>query len=135
MGGVAQKMVPRDGVEPPAPAFLAALSDLTVEWRRGEYKMRKTIQLEVEVTMDESLEQRVIAAARQRFDELRRAAAPNHERENLERVAGEEVIPNVTAAMMELIGANDLLEELGVEFSTVSGHETFEEVFRDHEIG
>jgi len=96
--------------------------------------MRKTIKLEVEVTLDESLEERVIAAARKHLDGLGQTAVPEDESENLEKVPAEELIPDAAAAIMELIGANDLLEEVGVELTAVSSCEAPKEEFRPHEI-
>jgi hypothetical protein len=96
--------------------------------------MRKTIKLEFEVTLDESLEGRVIAAARKHFDEPSQTAVPEDESEDLERVPAEEIIPDAAAAVMELIGANDLLEEAGVELTAVSSREAPKEELRRHEI-
>ena len=96
--------------------------------------MRKKIKLEIEVTLDESIEERVIAVARKHFDELGQAAVPKDESENREEVPADEFIPDVAAAIMELIGANDLLEEAGVELTDVSSRETPEEEFRPLEV-
>jgi hypothetical protein len=96
--------------------------------------MRKTIRLEVEVTLDESLERRVIAAARRYFDEIGQDEEPKEESENREKVPAEEFIPDATAAIMELIGANDRLEEVGVELTAVFCRETPQEESRPHEI-
>ncbi len=92
--------------------------------------MRKKIRLELEVTLDENLEERLIAAARKHFDELAQAAVPEYKRE---KVPAEEVIPDATAAIIELIGLNDLLEKLGVEFTAVSSREIPQEGFFPHE--
>jgi hypothetical protein len=92
--------------------------------------MRKKIKLEIEVTLDESIEERVIAVARKHFDELGQAAVPKDESENREEVSADEFIPDAAAAIMELIGANGLLEELGVELTSVSSRQTHEEEFR-----
>src|SRR5208283_293190 len=42
-------------------------------------------------------------------------------------IPAEEYVPNAVAAIMELIGANDLLEKSGVEVTVVSGREAPEE--------
>jgi hypothetical protein len=98
--------------------------------------MRKTITLEVEVTLDESAEESVIQAACEHYSEVGGSRVPvDHKVERWREVPAEEFIPDTVSAIMELIAENDLLEELGVEFTTVAGHETPEEVFRTHEIG
>ena len=75
--------------------------------------MRKTITLEVEVTFSESEEQRVIQAAREHYNEVGQARVPlDDEGERWREVPAEEFIPDTVSAIMELIGANDLLEEL-----------------------
>jgi hypothetical protein len=43
--------------------------------------------------------------------------------ERWRKIPAEEFIPDVVAAIMELIGANDLLEEAGVEVTAVSTSE------------
>jgi hypothetical protein len=98
--------------------------------------MRKTITLEVEVTLDESAEESVIQAAREHYSEVGGSRVPlDHKGERWREVPAEEFIPDTVSAIMELIAENDLLEELGVEFTTVSGHETPDEAFRAHGIG
>ena len=94
--------------------------------------MRKTIRLEAEVTLDDSLEQDVLAAARKRSTELGKKAVPKDEGGDRKRHA-EVLIPNATAASMELISVNDLLEKVGVEFTAVSSCGTSQEGFRPHE--
>ena len=96
--------------------------------------MKKKIKLEVEVAMDESIEERVIAVARKRFEEQGQAAVPKDESENREKVPADEFIPDAAAAIMELIGANDLLEEVGVELTVVSSRETPQEEFCTREM-
>ena len=96
--------------------------------------MRKTIKLELEVTMDERLEKRVITTARKHFVDLSEAVVLNNRGEDREKAPAEEVISDVAAAMMELIGANDLIDELGVEVTAVSGREISHEKFHPHEI-
>ena len=95
--------------------------------------MRKKIRLEVEVTLDDSVEERVIAVARKHFTELEETTVPKDENEDPERVA-EALIPDAAAAIMELISANDLLEDVGVEFTTVSSRVTFQEESRPRQL-
>jgi hypothetical protein len=59
---------------------------------------------------------------------------PNDESENLGKVPAEEIIPNGEGALLELIGPNDLLEEVGIEFTAVSGREIPQEDSCPHEI-
>jgi hypothetical protein len=84
--------------------------------------MKKTIKLEVEVTLDESAKQRAIQVARAHYSEMGQATAPLDDKpDHWREVPPEEFIPDAEAAVMELIGANDLLEKAGVEVTAVSG--------------
>jgi len=86
--------------------------------------MRKTITLEVEVTVDESVEQRAIQVARDHFGKVGGSRIPlDHKVERRREVSPEEFIPDTVSAMMELVAANDLLEEAGVEVTGVSVRE------------
>ena len=86
--------------------------------------MRKTITLEVEVTVDESVEQRAIQVAREYYSKVGGSRVPlDHKGERWREVPPEEFIPDTVSAMMELIGANDLLEEADVEVTAVSARE------------
>jgi len=96
--------------------------------------MRKKIKLEVEVTLDENVEQRAIQIARKRYSEVGRARAPlDGEGDRWRDVPAEEFIPDAEAAITELIGANDLLDEAGVEVTSVSGPEPELEELRPRE--
>jgi hypothetical protein len=82
--------------------------------------MRKTITLEVEVTLDESVEENVIQVARKHYGEEAQARVPLDDKgECWREVTAEEFIPDAVSAIMELIAANDLLEEAGVEMTAV----------------
>jgi hypothetical protein len=86
--------------------------------------MKKTIKFEVEVTLDESVEQQTIHLARKHYCEVGQATVPVDDKGQRWRdVPAEEFIPDAGAAIMELIGANDLLEKAGVEVTAVSGPE------------
>jgi len=86
--------------------------------------MKRTIKLEVEVTLDESAEHRAIQVARKHYREVGRATAPLDDKgDRWREIPAEEFIPDAEAAIMELIGANDLLEKAGVEVTAVSGPE------------
>jgi len=96
--------------------------------------MKKRIKLEVEVTLDESVEQQVIHVARKHYCEVGQATEPLDDKgQHWRDVPAEEFIPDVEAAIMELIGANALLEEAGVEVTAVSGPEPQREQFRSQE--
>jgi hypothetical protein len=92
--------------------------------------MKKTIKLEVEVTLDKSVEQRAIQVAREHYREVGQARAPLDDKGDCWReVPAEEFIPDAGTAMMELIGANDLLDNLGAEVTAVSSLELQREEF------
>jgi hypothetical protein len=96
--------------------------------------MKKTIKLEVEVTLDESVEQQVILVARKHYCEMGQATVPLDDKGRHWRdVPAEEFIPDNESAIMELIGANDLLEKAGVEVTAVSGPEPQREEFGSQE--
>src|SRR5437016_11637851 len=96
--------------------------------------MTKTNKLEVEVTLDESVEQRAIQVARQHYREVGQATVPlNDKGDRWRDVPAEEFIPDAEAAIMELIGANDLLEKAGAEVTAVSGLEPQREELRRQE--
>ena len=93
--------------------------------------MRKTIKLEVEVTLDESVQQHVILAAREHYVDHGQARVPLDDKsERWREIPAEEFIPDAVSAIMELIGANDLLERAGVEVTAVSSCETPQSQFR-----
>ena len=77
--------------------------------------MRKTVRLEVEGTLDDSLEERVIAAARKRFTKPGQTAVPKDESEDRERVA-EVLIPEAPQGSCECSGEGDwrLMESIGL---------------------
>jgi hypothetical protein len=96
--------------------------------------MNRTIKLEVEVTLDESVEQQAIHVARKHYCEVGQATVPLDDKGRHWRdVPAEEFIPDVEAAIMELIEANDLLEQAGVEVTAVSGPEPQREEFCSQE--
>jgi len=87
--------------------------------------MAKTIKLEVEVTLDESVEQHVIQVARTYYSEVGQATVPLDDKgEHWREVAAEEIIPDAVSAVMELVGANDFFEKAGVKVTAVSGRES-----------
>ncbi len=86
--------------------------------------MRRTIRLEVELTLGDSGEQHVIQVARKHYGEAGQARVPlDNKCERWREIPAEEFIPDIATAVMELIGANDLLEEAGVEVTAVSANE------------
>jgi hypothetical protein len=86
--------------------------------------MRKTITLEVEVTVDESVEQRAIQVAREHYTKVGGSRVPlDHKGKPWREVPPEEFVPDAVSAMMELIGANDLLEVAGVEVTAVAARQ------------
>jgi len=86
--------------------------------------MSKTIKVEVEVTFDESVEQQLIQVAREHYCEVGKATAPLDDKgDRWREISAEEFIPNAEAAVMELIGANELVERAGAEVTAVSGLE------------
>jgi hypothetical protein len=96
--------------------------------------MSKTIKVEVEVTFDESVEQRLIQIAREHYCEVGKATAPLDDKgDRWREIPAEEFIPDAVAAIIELIGANDLLEEAGVEVTAVSVREPWRERSRPQE--
>ncbi|HEV2495313.1 MAG TPA: hypothetical protein VG204_19830 [Terriglobia bacterium] len=96
--------------------------------------MTKTIKLEIEVTLDDSVEQRAIQVAREHYREVDQATIPVDDKgDRWREVPAEEFIPDAETAIMELIGANDLLEKAGVEVTAVSGLEPQREELRRQE--
>jgi len=83
--------------------------------------MSKTIKVEVEITFDESVEQRLIQIAREHYREVGKASAPLDDKgDRWREIPAEEFIPDAIGAIMELKGANDLLDKAGVEVTAVS---------------
>src|SRR6516164_7377015 len=96
--------------------------------------MNKIIKLEVEVSLDESVEQQVIHVARKHYCEVGQAMVPLDDKGRHWRdVPAEEFIPDAEAAIMELIGANDLVEKAGAGVTAVSGPEPQREKCRSQE--
>jgi len=86
--------------------------------------MRKTITLELEATLDESVEESVIQVAREHYSEVGGSRVTlDHKGVRWREVPAEEFIPDTVSAIMELIAANDLLEEAGVEMTAVSARQ------------
>jgi hypothetical protein len=86
--------------------------------------MAKTIKLEVEVTLDETGEQRAIQVARAHYGRGAKATEPLDDKNEWWReIPSEEFIPDAEAAIMELIGANVPLETAGAEVTAVSVRE------------
>jgi len=97
--------------------------------------MKRTIKLEIEVTLDESVQQRAIQVApRKHYREVGNATAPLDDKgDRWREIPAEEFIPDAEAAIMELIGANDLLDMAGIEVTAVSGPEPQREELRPQE--
>jgi hypothetical protein len=57
---------------------------------QGECVLRKTITLEVEVTVDESVEQHAIQVAREHYRKMGRSRAPLDIAQQLQNITGEE---------------------------------------------
>jgi hypothetical protein len=93
--------------------------------------MAKTIKLEVEVTLDETGEQSAIQVAREHYGRVGKATEPLDDNGGRWReIPADEFIPDAVAAIMELIGANNLLEEAGAEVTAVSSREPRQEELR-----
>ncbi|MBZ5562730.1 MAG: hypothetical protein LAP13_09945 [Acidobacteriia bacterium] len=91
---------------------------------KGECVMRKTITLEIAVSVDESVEQRAIQVAREHYSKAGGSRVRlDHKGERWREALPEEFIPDTVSAMIELIGANHLLEDAGVEVTAVSARE------------
>ena len=96
--------------------------------------MKKTIKIEVEVTLAEGVEQQVVEVAREHYREAGQARVPLDDKADRWReVPAEEFIPDAETAIMELIGTNDLLEKAGAEVTSVSGLELQREELRGEE--
>ena len=85
--------------------------------------MRKCYRLVLEINLDEAGEVNAIRVARSHFRRTEPASTPV----NWNRIAGkwrkitaEEWMPDAEIAIMELIDANDLLDEAGIEVTSVS---------------
>jgi len=90
--------------------------------------MAKTMKLEVEVTRRDGGEERAIQVAREHYSRGAKATAPLDDKsERWREIPSEEFIPDAAAAMMELIGANVLLETAGAEVTAVSVREPWRE--------
>jgi hypothetical protein len=90
--------------------------------------MVKTMTLEVEVTLRDGGEERAIQVAREHYGRGAKATKPLDDKsERWRQIPSEEFIPDAAAAMVELIGANVLLETAGAEVTAVSVVETWRE--------
>jgi hypothetical protein len=89
--------------------------------------MAKTIKIEVEASLDETGEQVAIRVARERYGLVGKATEPLDDNGGRREIPAEEFIPDVVAAIMDLIGSNDLLEQAGVEVTAVSVREPWQE--------
>jgi hypothetical protein len=85
--------------------------------------MKKSYRLVLEINLDDADEANAILLARSHFRRTGPASAPV----NWNRIAGkwrkitaEDWIPDAEKAIMELIDANDLLDEAGIEVTSVS---------------
>jgi len=85
--------------------------------------MKKSYRLILEVDLDEAEEQNAVRVARRHFRQTGPATTPA----NWSRIAGRwrrisarEWIPEAEIAIMELVDANDLLDEAGIEVTSVS---------------
>ena len=83
--------------------------------------MKKTYKLEVELALDDQDEARVIELARENF---RKSASPAvivwSDGSPGRELSTEESVANTADALIELVGANAILEEAGVEVTSVS---------------
>jgi len=85
--------------------------------------MKKNYRLILEVNLDEADEKNVIRMARSHFRRTGPASAPvnwNRIGGKWRRVSAKEWIPDAEIAIMVLIDANDLLDEAGIEVTSVS---------------
>lgn len=85
--------------------------------------MKKSYMLILEVNLDEADEVKAIQVARSHFRRAGPASAPvdwNRIAGKWRKVTAEEWIPDSDIAIMELIDANDLLDEAGIEVTSVS---------------
>jgi hypothetical protein len=85
--------------------------------------MKKSYRLILEVALDEADEQNAVRVARRHFRRKGPASTPvnwNRIGGKWRRVFAKEWIPDAEIAIMELIDANDLLEEAGIEVTSVS---------------
>jgi hypothetical protein len=83
--------------------------------------MRKVYKLELEVTLEEAEEQKVIQAARDHFLARGGARAPvDSAGETWRDIPAEEALPDVVGAIMELAGDDAELEEAGIEVVSLS---------------
>jgi len=85
--------------------------------------MKKSYRLILEVDLDQADEQNAVMVARRHFRRAGPAGTPvnwNRIGGKWRRVSAREWIPNAEIAIMELIDANGLLDEAGIEVTTVS---------------
>jgi hypothetical protein len=96
--------------------------------------MAKTIKLEIEVALDEGVEERAIQIARTHYSEVGQATVPLDDKgARWREISAEEFIPDAVSAVMELVGANDLLDKAGVKVMAVSGCESQREELREQQ--
>ena len=82
--------------------------------------MTKKVKFEIELTMTEGAEQRVIEIARKRYSESGKTRTPVGGSRGYRKAPPEKFIPNAVSALMEMIGSNELIEDAGVEVTSVS---------------
>jgi hypothetical protein len=83
--------------------------------------MTKKVKIEIEITMTEEAEHRVIQIARKHYCVPGKTRTPVGKCHGFRRFPPEEFIPNAASALIELIGSNELLADAGVEVTAVSG--------------
>lgn len=84
--------------------------------------MKKTYRLVLEVSLNEADEQNAVRVARSHFRRTGPASTPvnwNRIGGKWRRMTAEEWIPDAQKAIIELIDANDLLDEAGIELTSV----------------
>lgn len=85
--------------------------------------MRKKYTLVLEVDLEDTDEQNAIQVARSHYRQAGPGSTPVNWNARIwkwRRITAEEFIPDVEVAIMELIDANALLDEAGIEVTSVS---------------
>jgi len=85
--------------------------------------MKKSYRFILEVDLDEAEEQNAVRVARRHFRRTGPASTPvnwNRVAGKWRRISAREWIQEAEIAIMELVDANDLLEEAGIEVTSVS---------------
>jgi len=88
--------------------------------------MKKGYRLVLEVNLDKADEQNAVSVARRHFRRTGPASTPvkwGRMGGKWRRISANEWIPDAKLAIMELVDANDLLDEAGIEVTSVSCEE------------